>query len=166
MTTCLTSYFKAMTPVFLVYALPVLWLRQEKPLESTTHHPPYTNSFVAMHMREINPNCPNFLDKKDVRFQQLHHSLDVHFNNLHSSGIGRQVNHAEVISKQEENKLWESGVLGDSDPKSLQNAVFYTVGKMLCLRGGVEHRSLKLSQFQQKSQPDHYVYVENVSKNI
>ena len=117
---------------------------------------------LLRHMREINPNCPNFLDKKDVRFQQFHHSLDVHFNKLHSSGIGRQVNHAEVISKQEENKLWESGVLGDSDPKSLQNAVFYMVGKMLCLRGGVEHRSLKLSQFQRKSQPDHYVYVENV----
>ena len=55
--------------------------------------------------------------------------------------------------------------MGVSDPKSLQNAVFYTVGKMLCLRGGVEHRSLKLSQFQRKTKPDHYVYVENVSKN-
>ena len=92
-------------------------------------------------------------------------TLDVHFNKLHSSGIGRQVNHADVISKQEENKLWESGVLGDSEPKSLQNKVFYTFGKMLCSRGGVEHRSLKLSQFQRKSQPDHCVYVENVLKN-
>ena len=32
---------------------------------------------LLRHMREINPNCPNFLDNKDVRFQQLHHSLDV-----------------------------------------------------------------------------------------
>ena len=36
---------------------------------------------------------------------------------------------------------------------------------MLCLRGGVEHRSSKVSQLQQRTQPDHYVYVENVSKN-
>ena len=133
------------------------------------HYPPSTLHQLLCgllrQMREINPNCPNFLDKKDVRFQQLHCSLDVHFKKLHSTGIGRQIKHAEVISKQDENRLWESGVMGVSDPKSLQNAVFYTVGKMLCLRGGVEHRSLKLSQFQRKSQPDHYIYVENVSKN-
>ena len=56
--------------------------------------------------------------------------------------------HAEVISKNDEQRLWESGTLGVSEPKSLQNAVFYTVGKMLCLRGGVEHQALKLSQLQ------------------
>ena len=43
--------------------------------------------------------------------------------------------------------------------------MFYTVGKMLCLRGGVEHRALKLSQLQRRTQPDHYIYSENVSKN-
>ena len=85
------------------------------------------------YMREINPHCPNFLDKKDAHFRQLHHSLDVQFNKLHSNGIGRQVKHAEVFSKEDEWRLWESGTLGVSDPKSLQNAVFYTVGKMLCL---------------------------------
>ena len=73
--------------------------------------------------------------------------------------------HAEVISKNDEQRLWESGVMGVDDPKALQNAVFYTVGKMLCLRGGVEHLALKLSQLQRKTQPDHYVYTENVSKN-
>ena len=45
--------------------------------------------------------------------------------------------HAEDISKNDDQRLWESGVMGVSDPKALQNAVFYTVGKMLCLRGGV-----------------------------
>ena len=51
------------------------------------------------------------------------------------------------------------------DPKALQNVVFYTVGKMLCLGGGVEHRALKLSQLQRRIQPDHYCYTENVLKN-
>ena len=116
-------------------------------------------------MRDNNPDCLNFLDKKDARFRQLHHALDVQFHKLHSDGIGRQVNHTEVISVEEEQKLWESGVLGVSNPLSLQNAVFYTIGKMLCLRGGVEHRALKLSQLQRRTQPDHYIYSENVSKN-
>ena len=36
-------------------------------------------------------HCLNFIDKKDIdaHFRQLHHSLDVHFNKLHSNGFGR-----------------------------------------------------------------------------
>ena len=84
-------------------------------------------------MRELNPHCPNFLDKKDGNFRQLHHTLDVQFHKLHSNGIGRKTKQSEVISKEEEQRLWESGVLGMADPKSLQTAVFYILGKMLCL---------------------------------
>ena len=116
---------------------------------------------LLRHMREINPNCPNFPDKKDVHFQQFHHSLDVHFNKLHSSGIGRQVN---MLKSFQSKRRIDYGKV-ESWVSVTQNAVFYTVGKMLCLRGGVEHRSLKISQFQRKTQPDHYVYIECVSKN-
>ena len=39
-----------------------------------------------------------------------------------------------------------------------------TVGKMFSLHGRVELRELKPSQIQRQSNPDHYVYTENVSK--
>ena len=39
----------------------------------------------------------------------------------------------------------------------------YTIGKAFCLRGGQEHRALKLSELQRDS--DKYVYQENVLKN-
>lgn len=45
-------------------------------------------------------------------------------------------------------------------PRGLQNAVFFTIGKLFCLK---EDRALKLSQLQRDS--DKYVYYENVSKN-
>ena len=61
-------------------------------------------------------------------------------------------------------KLWESGVMSQSTPRSLQNAAFYTVGKMFSLRGGAEHRSLKPSQMKRMKNPDRYIYYENVSK--
>ena len=52
----------------------------------------------------------------------------------------------------------------DADtPNGLQNAVVFVVGKMLCLRGGQEHRGLQLSQL--KRLEDHYVHYENTSKN-
>ena len=62
-------------------------------------------------------------------------------------------------------KALGSGVLSLSTLKSLQNAAFYTVGKILCLRGGVEHRVLKLSQLKRVTDPDRYIYYEAVSRN-
>ena len=118
---------------------------------------------LLRHMRAINPGCPNFLDRKDYRFAKLHNTLDSLFNKLHSQGVGRQIKKAEVLSIEDERLLWESGTLNTSTPKGLLNAAFFTVGKMFCLRGGQEHRFLKLSQL--KRTEDKYVYYENVSKN-
>ena len=55
--------------------------------------------------------------------------------------------------------------MGESTPRALQNAAFFVVGKMFSLRGGAEHRNLKISQLKRQYNPDHYVYYENVSKN-
>ena len=53
--------------------------------------------------------------------------------------------------------------MGVSTHRYLQNAAFFVVGKMFSLRGGVEHRNLKLSQLTRNHDPDHYIYQENVS---
>ena len=120
---------------------------------------------VLRQMRQLNCMCLNFLDKGDKRFKPLHNTLDAHFHKLHSDGIGIKVKHAEVITGEEEMKLWSSGEMALDTPVALQNAVFYTVGKFFCLRGGQEHRSLRISQFIRLEEPDRYVYHENTSKN-
>ena len=132
---------------------------------SHTHLKPFTSFCVAYCVtRDINPGCPNFLDKKDSRFKKFHGTLDSHYHSLHASGLGREIKHARVLSKDDEEKLWKSGVLGTSSPRALQNAVFYTVGKVFSLRGGVEMRSLGISQIKWLQDPDRYIYTENVSK--
>ena len=84
---------------------------------------------LLRHMRDINPGCPNFLDKKDATFNSLHGTMDAHFHNLHSGGVGRDVKHARVLTKDDEDKLWRSGVMGTITPKALQNAVFTQLAK-------------------------------------
>ena len=79
-----------------------------------------------------------------MQFQGLHGTLDNVFRKLHENGIGAKVKHAEVITKDEENQLWDSGVIGIDSPTSLQNAVFYYNGKNFCLRGGEECRQLMI----------------------
>ena len=120
---------------------------------------------LLRHMRNHNPDTPNFMDKKNTQFQGLHGTLDNVFRKLHENGIGAKVRHAEVITKDEENQLWDSGVIGTDSPRSLQNAVFYYNGKNFCLRGGEECRQLKISQIQRVHSPDGYIYHEFVSKN-
>ena len=66
---------------------------------------------------------------------------------LREEGVGASVKHTAVISHDEESALWESGVIGVHNPKALLNAVFFLNRKVLCLRGGREHKSLKVSQF-------------------
>ena len=61
--------------------------------------------------------------------------------------------------------MWADGVIGITNPKALQRAVFFYVGKRFCIRGGEEQRRLGPSQFVRSSNPDCYTYVECGSKN-
>ena len=113
-------------------------------------------------MRRENRQPFDIFDKKDVRFRDFHGTMESVFQSLHSEGIGAEIKHIPLITKEEENKLWEQGILGDSSPQSLVRSVFYMNGKNFCLRGGKEHRELKLSQFIRSK--DHWKYIENGSK--
>ena len=119
---------------------------------------------LRRHMKEINPMSPNFLDEKHPKFAG---TRDVRGKKLHQDGIGASVKHTPIITHEEEASLWSQGVMGTKIPKSLFNAVFFMNGKILCLRGGREHKDLKLAQltFGQDSRGEFVVYTENGSKN-
>lgn len=119
---------------------------------------------IIRYMRSNNPNYPNFLEKKSPAFVEFMSTLDNLFKKLRSEGVGSSSAHTEGISR-EEDELWSSGVLNINTPLGLLRAVFYYNGKCLCLRGGQEHRCLKLSQLKWMKSPDRYEYVENSSKN-
>ena len=92
-------------------------------------------------------------------FQPSRNSIVSCCKTLRKEGIGCEAKHAETISKEEESRLWDKGVLNVTSPKGLLRAVFYY---NFCLHGGSEHRDLKLSQFMRLD--GHYLYTENSSK--
>ncbi len=107
-------------------------------------------SGLQRYMRSINyAKAPISLRKIIPSFVNLHRTMDSVYRNLRCSGIGAESRQTETFSKEEERQLWDSGVLGTDNPLSLLCAVFFNNGKMFCLRGGDEHRHLKLYQFQQ-----------------
>ena len=94
------------------------------------------------------------LTADNPNYRELHNVLDNLYRELHFSGIGAQRKQAEVISRDEESILWEKGALSVDTPNSLLNTVFYYNGLKFVLRGGDEHRSLKISQLVFKSVPN------------
>ena len=114
----------------------------------------------------------NFLDKADLRFKNLHLTMDSVCSKLHSEGVGAVKKCAQVISFDDEEHLWQQGVLGFDNPPVLFNTVFFYVGLHFCLRGGQEHRELSPAQFQRHpedpeiyTENTYYEYSEYISKN-
>ena len=77
---------------------------------------------------------------------QLHRSIDNLFRSLREAGVGAECKQTATITVEEENMLWEKGILNTSTPRGLFRAVFYYNGKNFVLRGGQEHRELLISQ--------------------
>ena len=107
----------------------------------------------------------------DKEFVDLRNILDTLFHKLHSEGVGTTKNTTPVLNDNDEEKLWTSGVLDQETSQGLLNCIFFLNGKNFCLREGIEHRELKLSQFNREvvnfegRHKVRYTYTEYVSKN-
>lgn len=93
-------------------------------------------------------------DPNNPIFRPLHRALDSRFRELHAKGVGTTRRQAEVVTCDEEEILWSSGELSTDSPDGLLKAVFYYNGLNFVLRGGQEHRNLKVSQFNIRNVPD------------
>ena len=65
-------------------------------------------------MRDKDPYTPDFMDPKNAEFKGVHCVMHTHFWKLRTVSIGAEVKHAGAISMEEENLLWEHGVLGSA----------------------------------------------------
>ena len=119
-------------------------------------------------MKDKKQDSFNIFNRDDPDFKLLYNTCDSLFKELREEGHGSESKATEPITKQDEDKLWSSGVLSPSTPQGLLNAVFFLNGKNFALRGGAEHQCLKLSQISRDVSPEgklRYTYTENCSKN-
>ena len=146
-------------------------------VDGTDYTPRSICQFVSglqRYINELREHPIRLIDPTNPIFKSLHRVLEKRYRDLHALGIGTTKRQAEIITKDEEEKLWESGVLSSDSPAGLLRAVFYLNGLNFVLRGGDEHRRLKVSQltFHEVQDPDNpserircVEYTEHGSKN-
>ncbi|XP_067664653.1 zinc finger MYM-type protein 2-like [Haliotis asinina] len=124
---------------------------------------------IASHLK-ANKSPYNLMEGEE--FQDSRQALDACMRERSTAGLGADVRKpTEVITRDEENTLWEKGALGEGTPQKLLDTVLYLTGLNFALRGGKEHRSLRLHQQPQITGPHtdqngrrYLQYVEDVSK--
>ena len=97
--------------------------------------------------RERDPLALSILDDRHPGLAEFRTVRDAVSLTAEQEGLGGMKRFGKGFTADEEEHLWASGVLGLSSPVSLLNAVFFLTGKIIGIRGGHEHRQLKLSQF-------------------
>ena len=65
---------------------------------------------INRYIRSIDARAPNLIDNKEPEFKELLHTTDSYFRTLKIDGVGAAVKHAAIISKDEENLLWEKAL--------------------------------------------------------
>ena len=119
-------------------------------------------------MKEKKTDSFNIFDQTNNSFKMLRRTCDSLFRELRQEGVGSSSKSTEPITKDDEQLLWFSGQLDPSTPRGLLNAVFFLNGKNCVLRGGAEHRDLKISQIVRNVSPEgkeRYTYTERCLKN-
>ena len=106
---------------------------------------------------------------EDPKFKHFQDCLDAEMKRLTNIGIGSTVKQAEPLREDQEQKLWNLGLLGEDSPSVLLNTMGFLIGKNFPLRSGREHRNLKFSQLTlvpgTEREPEKLVYVSFGEKN-
>ena len=68
---------------------------------------------------------------------------------LSKQGVVQECQQAKPITVQEEDDMWNSGLLGDNMPEKLFNTLLYLIGIHFALHACDEHKALKTGVFGQ-----------------
>jgi hypothetical protein len=74
---------------------------------------------------EINGRLVSFLN--DPQFNDLKTCLDNSMQNVTKQGVGLIKKQAAAITKEQENALWEQGILGNENPQSLLYTIKHSI---------------------------------------
>ncbi|XP_069128456.1 uncharacterized protein KIAA1958-like [Argopecten irradians] len=115
---------------------------------------------IQHHFR-TNGRFVSFLD--DKTFSGLKAVLDSKMKELSKKGIGLQRRQADIITQEQEEKLWTKNILGSDSPQQLLDTMIFMIDLNFALRAGQEHRNLRYGEHSQicvKTDTENRTYLE------
>lgn len=106
----------------------------------------------------------------DTAFADFRINLDAEMKQLQRKGLGSKKRQAEPLTLEEEELLWNKGLLGSTNPQVLVDTMLFMNGLYFALRSGDEHRQLRFDPCQielieQAGQRSYLKYTKDISKN-
>ena len=86
---------------------------------------------LQMHL-EIKGRGP-FKLLEDKEFYDIRNTLDNIMVKRNENGIGVNVRRAKEISHEDEDIMWQKGILGEDTPQQLLHTIFYLIGKFIVI---------------------------------
>lgn len=107
---------------------------------------------------------------QDEAFLTFRNTMDARMKELTASGTRAPKKQASVIAEDDEERMWQTGILGSDNPTKLVETLLYKIGLHFALRAGSEHRQLRYPNSQIVLLEDNdgrrfLRYTEDVSKN-
>ncbi|XP_060603803.1 zinc finger MYM-type protein 2-like [Ruditapes philippinarum] len=129
----------------------------------------YELVIALQHYLRSNDRQINLLESSD--FVKMRSVLDSRMKDLSMQGLGLNKKQALIINAEQEDTLWEQGLLGNLDtPQKLLDTMVFYMGLNFALRAGKEHWNLRIgssTQIKLHSTPTgrrYLEYTEDVSK--
>ena len=102
-------------------------------------------------------------------FKHFQDCLDAEMKFMTELGVGSEVKEGQALCEDEENRLWQLRLLGDSSSRVLLDILVFLIGKKFALPSGKEHRNLNFSQLTleptNEKEPEKQVHVSFGEKN-
>ena len=141
--------------------------------EKRQHRVPLPNTPPSLQWAaKVSPSkrSPTLDIYKDSLFAEFRATLDAEMKRLQRLGIGSKTKQAEPLTEEEEEILWQKGLLGDHTPQALLNTMVFMSGLYFALRSGREHRELRFDSSQISlvecgGERPYLEYTEDDSKN-
>lgn len=124
---------------------------------------------IQSYLRHECKKSVTLIDVSGKTFPHLNAALNNEMKEATSAGVGVETKQADVVSMNQEELLWEKGILGSDSPETLRDTLLWIFGLHFGLRAGQEHRSLRMKNSQISAKVDetgksYLQYVQDVSK--
>ena len=140
-----------------------------KKKDGTDYEPESLRTMLAALDRFFRSSGCKYSIAKDKEFIESRKVLNGKAIELREHGKGKRKNRADPLTEEEEELLWEKGVLGDANPVSLNHTVFYVLSQHFGTRGRQEHHQIRVEELKfvknaVTGEADYVEWVEGVTK--